>query len=164
MQQTDLGIAFGLGLLWQALVWFLNRRQKAISFASIRTWVLFLLSGLAVYWLQPAMPIRSLDFWLPTATLGLTALGWALTAAPEQRSLRQVLPGGLALLGLVLLVGLTRYLGLTGWITATRPPQTPFIGLALLVLAALFVSLIRWPRKALLGVGILLLIALLVVL
>ena len=75
-----------------------------------------------------------------------------------------MLPAGLALLGLVLLVGLTRYLGLTGLITATRPPQTQFIALALLVLAALFVFLIRWPRKALLGVGILLLIALLVVL
>ncbi len=164
MQLTDLGIAFGLGLLWQAQVWLLNRRQVAISFASIRTWVLFLLSGLAVYWLQPAMPIRSLDFWLPTATLGLAALGWALTAAPEQRRLRQVLPGGLALLGLILLVGLTRYLGLTGLITATRPPQAPFIVLALLVVAILFVLLIRWPRKALLGVGIVLLIGLLVAL
>ena len=40
MQLTDLGIAFGLGLLWQILVWLLNRRQKAIPFASIRTWVL----------------------------------------------------------------------------------------------------------------------------
>ena len=164
MQLTDLGIAFGLGLLWQVLVWLLNRRQVAIPFASIRTWVLFILSVLAVYWLQPAMPIRSLDFWLPTATLGLAALGWALTAAPEQRNLRKVLPAGLALLGLVLLVGLTRYLGLTGLITATRPPQTQFIALALLVLASLFVFLIRWPRKTLLGAGILLLIALLVVL
>ena len=70
----------------------------------------------------------------------------------------------MALLGLVLLVGLTRYLGLTGLITATRPPQTQFIALALLALAALFVFLIRWPRKTLLGAGILLLIALLVVL
>ena len=105
MQLADLGIAFGLGLLWQGLAWLSRRVRPGLSLVSVRIWVLFLLSGLAVYWLQPAMPIRSLDFWLPSATLGLAALGWALTAAPEQRSPRKILPGGLALLGLILLVG-----------------------------------------------------------
>lgn len=164
MQLADLGIAFGLGLLWQGLAWLSRRVRPGLSLVSVRIWVLFLLSGLAVYWLQPAMPIRALDFWLPSATLGLAALGWALTAAPEQRSLRKILPGGLALLGLILLVGLTRYLSLTGWITASRPPQILFIGLALLALAIFLILSVLWPRKSHLLVGIVLLIALLVVL
>jgi len=35
----------------------------------IRDLFLFTLSILAVYALQPALPIRYLDFWLPTAVL-----------------------------------------------------------------------------------------------
>ena len=35
---------------------------------------LLAISILAVYVLQPALPVRGLDFWLPTATLILTAL------------------------------------------------------------------------------------------
>ncbi len=41
--------------------------------------VLLAISALAVYALQPALPVRGLDFWLPTLTLGLTVLGWVLT-------------------------------------------------------------------------------------
>lgn len=165
MQLSDLLIAFGLGLLWLALTARLQRTAFfPTRFTSLRTWVLFILSGLAVYWLQPAMPIRSLDFWLPTATLSLAALGWALTAAPQERSLRKVLPAGLALLGLILLVGLTRHLGPAGWLTASRPPQTLPVVLALLALAGGGLILLRWPRKALLWAGIFLLIGLLIVL
>lgn len=168
MDLTNLGIACGLGLLWQALLWFLARRNNSaggtFSLVSLRTWVLFVLSVLAVYWLQPALPIRSLDFWLPTTTLALAALGWALTSTPEERSPRRVLPGALALAGLVLLVGLTRYLGMSGVITASRPPQTLSIALGLAGLAALFAVFLRWPRKAWLWVGILILIGLLVML
>lgn len=44
-----------------------------------KVWALYVASILAVYWLQPATPVRYLDFWFPTLTLGLAVLGWVLT-------------------------------------------------------------------------------------
>ena len=48
--------------------------------------VLLVVSALAVYWLQPAMPVRYLDFWLPTVTLALVVLSWIITTPPEERT------------------------------------------------------------------------------
>src|SRR5512136_1200489 len=68
-------------------------------------------STLAVYALQPALPVRGLDFWLPTITLALTVLGWVLTTPREQRAWRANWPAAAILGGSVLVLGLTRYLG-----------------------------------------------------
>src|SRR5450830_1429670 len=109
-------------------------------------WLLYAASILAVYWLQPASPVRYLDFWLPTLTLALAVMGWALTrpvlvpglprpmlepglprqgtlapppAAPT--TLRASLPAAAVLAALVLMVGLTRFLDVTGLIIPSRP-------------------------------------------
>src|SRR5450759_1190540 len=60
-------------------------------------WLLYAASILAVYWLQPASPVRYLDFWLPTLTLALAVLGWALTrpASLPAGAARPVLEPGL---------------------------------------------------------------------
>lgn len=50
--------------------------------AAIR-WLLLASSVLAIFWLQPSTPVRHLDFWLPTATLGVAALVWAVTREKE---------------------------------------------------------------------------------
>lgn len=44
-----------------------------------RRWALLVSSVIAVYWLQPVLPIRYLDFVLPTATLVLTMAVWWVT-------------------------------------------------------------------------------------
>ena len=44
-----------------------------------RGWFLLVASSLAVFWLQPSLPIRYLDFWLPVATLALAILAWVIT-------------------------------------------------------------------------------------
>src|SRR5574341_2059072 len=94
-------------------------------------------SLLALYWLQPATPIRHLDFWLPTASLALTVLVWASTrpladdrapstsaspfdfaqgrsvsaqdADPAQSKGRPTLITGALITAFVLAVALTRY-------------------------------------------------------
>ncbi|HEY5984966.1 MAG TPA: hypothetical protein VIV12_01095, partial [Streptosporangiaceae bacterium] len=48
-----------------------------------RTYLLLALSVFAVYWLQPAIPLRSFDFWLPSITLALVILTWFITSQPE---------------------------------------------------------------------------------
>jgi D-alanyl-lipoteichoic acid acyltransferase DltB (MBOAT superfamily) len=88
-----------------------------------RAWLMFAVSVAAIYWLQPASTIRHLGFWLPTATLALTAFAWALTTSAEERDFKDTLLTGLALAGMVLLVAAVRYVPLPCCLPPTRPPQ-----------------------------------------
>lgn len=130
----------------------------------IRTPILLVVSVLAIYWLQPTLPIRGLDFWLPTATLLIAVLGWLLTSEPTQRTWRGNLRTVLILGGCVLLLALTRYFLKAGWLTPSKPPQLQWIALVLLVAAGLFWLLARartvkaWVSVAAI-IGILLLFA-----
>jgi alginate O-acetyltransferase complex protein AlgI len=54
-------------------------RIQVVQRLKLIRWLLLVGSVLAVYWMQPSMPVRYLDFWLPTATLGLAVLVWAAT-------------------------------------------------------------------------------------
>lgn len=106
-----------------------------------RVHLLLAASALAVYALQPALPVRGLDFYLPTVTLALSVLGWALTAPPEARSWRANWPAAAILAGTSLALALTRFLGFSLPLTASRPPQTLTI-LLLLAAAALLAFLV----------------------
>jgi len=50
-----------------------------------RAWALLVVSVLAVFYLQPALPVRGWIL-LPTATILITALSWLVTAEPEERT------------------------------------------------------------------------------
>jgi D-alanyl-lipoteichoic acid acyltransferase DltB (MBOAT superfamily) len=137
----------------------------------------------ALYWLQPASPVRNLDFWLPTAAIALTLLAWAITypkshrqEIPDQRNnslntgWRAAFPGVLLIIGVVLLVGLTRYLGPLCCLTASRPPEAgrilAVIGLIVLVVV-IFLSLSQRSiarRQLLPGAIVLLILAIFIVL
>jgi len=107
-----------------------------------RGWILLGSSLLAIYWLQPSTPIRNLDFWLPTVAIGLTALVWIITFNRDETGLRSAFPGALVILGMVLLVGFTRYLEPLCCLTPTRPPEFLQITLVILVVIGLgFLSL-----------------------
>ena len=131
-----------------------------------RGWFLLVASSLAVFWLQPSLPIRYLDFWLPVATLALAILAWVITATPENRILKQNLPAFLVIATIVLLVGLTRFISPTDFLAPSRPPQTTTIILVLGALGAV-TWLLALPKRNLSGLligGIVLLIVLLVIL
>jgi D-alanyl-lipoteichoic acid acyltransferase DltB (MBOAT superfamily) len=114
-----------------ALAYRLIFRQRG------RTWFLMVSSALAIYWLQPLAPIRYMDFWLPTATLGLVVLTWVITTPPEGRSWRANWPAAAVLAGVVLLVGATRFLSQDGLLTAGRPPAFEQVALGVVVIAGL---------------------------
>ena len=61
--------------------------------AKARTWALMIASIVAIYWLQPALPIRFTDFILPTLTIILIVIGWLFTRnssdPAQQESIRQ---------------------------------------------------------------------------
>jgi alginate O-acetyltransferase complex protein AlgI len=104
---------------------------------------------LAGYAFQPVLPVRYLDFWFPTASLAIITLTWILTTHPENRSWNGNWSGAAIMGGIVLLLGLTRYLDVSTYLTASTPPQALQIlsGLAgFIVLAFLLVRYSR-PHK-----------------
>ena len=109
-------------------------------------------SALAVFAFQPVLPVRGLDFWLPTATLALTVLAWILTTPLEQRSWRLNWPAAAILGGMVLILGLTRTLDIPQVLTASRPPQILQIlrALAGIALLAFLMGRFVGPGKAIL--------------
>lgn len=123
-------------------------------------------SVLAVFAFQPALPIRGLDFWLPTLTLGLTVLCWVVTTPAPQRRWREQIPALALLTGLPLLLGLTRYLELPIPLTASLPPQSLQIAIFLLSIVLITILLARLPASnaAALTVGFIFILGLFAVL
>ncbi|MEE4194493.1 MAG: hypothetical protein V2J07_04770, partial [Anaerolineae bacterium] len=131
-----------------------------------RKWALLVISILMIFWLQPALPIRNMDFWFPVATLGMICLTWALASGREQLLLRSNwLAAGLTLLT-VLSIGLTRFISLEGLVTATRPPQFHLVALVLLGFALIVYLLVRFAptSETLTGLGMLFLLILFLIL
>lgn len=129
-----------------------------------RGWILCIASMLAVYWMQPALPIRNLDFWLPTASLGLVVCVWALTARkgesnpqggnPESsrvhgpsRIIRENGKTILVIASVILVVALTRYFDFAPILTPTRPPEIGWVVLALLITAAFLAAFWKIPAR-----------------
>ena len=108
------------------------------------TLVLLVSSVAVVYWLQPLMEPRNLTFWLPTATVAITAISWFLTAPPETRGWKQNWLAALVLTATVFLLDLTRYLEIEKVFNLFSPrPQILAIGLVAVVLGFLAVYLTR---------------------
>lgn len=131
-----------------------------------RLYLLLSISTLVVFAFQPALPVRGLDFWLPSITLGLAVLGWVLTTPRDQRSLRINWPAAAILAGIVLALGLMRYFGFSLPLTASRPPQTLqiLVVLASIAAAAFLLGRFTMPGKLLMSAGFVLIIFLFVVL
>jgi D-alanyl-lipoteichoic acid acyltransferase DltB (MBOAT superfamily) len=140
--------------------WALRGRQTA------RGWLLLAASGLAVFYIQPAVAVRGLDFWLPVASLTLAAVSWLLTSTPEARASRENWPAAAVLAGIVLLAGALRYIYPEPLLTASLPPHIGRVlaGLAVAAAVALLVLLLarrgtRWLAGGLVIFLILLFIA-----
>jgi hypothetical protein len=119
-----------------------------------RRWLILALSVVAIYWMQPLMPIRQLDFWLPTATILLTLGTWIVLQTGQAgagAAIRSALPGMALIAGLVLGVAALRYLGDVCCLTpSTPPPILPVIAalaLAAVIAGMLFVLPVRSVYK-----------------
>lgn len=128
-------------LIFIALGLFIRLFQRG------RIWWIFLASVLAVYWLQPVMPVRYLDFWIPTATLFLAIFGWAITSAPQNRFSKTNIFTFAVILLFILLIGFTRYLGNDGIITPGRPPQMMQI-VSVLAIVSVIALLLGYYNRA----------------
>jgi D-alanyl-lipoteichoic acid acyltransferase DltB (MBOAT superfamily) len=155
MTLTQIFVFAALGLL-------AGRFYKIIS----RGWLLFAASALAVFWLQPAALIRNFDFYLPLFSLALAAWVWALTAPKEYKPGRQDAVAAAVLVGIALIISLTRYFDPMCCLTASRPPQIGLVALLVVALAALGWVAVRFGRGHgwLLNLATLLILGVLVVL
>ena len=107
-----------------------------------RSSALLVVSSLVVYWLQPLQEPLNLVYWFPTLTLGITAICWAITSTPEVRGWRENRVGGGILIGVVLLVGLNRYLGFEQFFIV-ETPRVQWVVLAIILFSAVVLILLR---------------------
>lgn len=94
-------------------------------------------SLVALYWLQPASPIRNLDFWLPTASLSLTLMTWVVTQKQSNSNWVNARIPALIILLTFFAIGLTRYMGNWCCLTPTRPPELWKLALSACILGSL---------------------------
>lgn len=127
--------------------------------ARLRAWALLLGSLFAVYGLQPAIPVRGLDFLLPSLTLALSVGVWVLSkkegwAREDKLTLASIF---LMILG----ISLTRYLIPELRPTPSRPPAIVSVFLGLVTFGFVLIglnALSQRGRRVLVGGQILLLI------
>jgi alginate O-acetyltransferase complex protein AlgI len=123
-----------------------------------RGWALMIASVIAVYRLQPALPIRYLDFILPTATIVIAVACWWWTRKSEndesERAHRRAPLRGEDRLALVVIVALVvgmslmRFVDAEFRLTASRPPEPIWVILALVVVGVGVVTLTPGPSPS----------------
>ena len=112
-----------------------------------RSWALFAGSVIAIYWLQPPLPIRFSDFILPTATLAITIAAWWWTRSLDQArwSRDDVIAIGVMALSVIGL-SLFRFVDADYRLTPSRPPDPFAVIVTLLIVGAIFVAVSRLSR------------------
>ncbi len=125
---------FAVSALYRLIARQLTTRADSPQTEWGRVPFLFASSVLVVYWLQPSLPVRGLDYWLPTLTLAVTVFCWAAVTPAEQRGWRANAPALVGLLAATLIIAATRLVDLPAGLLSLAPP--PFtqtlVGLALL--------------------------------
>ncbi len=121
-----------------------------------RGWALMIASMIAIYRLQPALPIRYLDFILPTATIVIAVVCWWGTRKPEHdesarahsRAPLQIASEDRIALGVIaaLVVGMSlmRFVDADFRLTASRPPEPLWVIAALVVVGVSVVGVSVW--------------------
>jgi alginate O-acetyltransferase complex protein AlgI len=134
--------------------------------STARLYLLFVLSVLAVYWFQPAVPFRSFDFWIPSLSLTLVVLTWCIIAPAGAWRTRQNVIGLALIAGTIILVDLTRYISAEPTITTSTPPRLILV-IGFFVLISIAISIISILSRRfvwILSLAIVLLIAILLIL
>jgi D-alanyl-lipoteichoic acid acyltransferase DltB (MBOAT superfamily) len=130
-----------------------------------RGWILLVASLAAAYWMQPLSPIPHLDFWLPSVSIALAIFTWVASQPTEHFPSRETWMTAGVVAGLLLIVGLLRYLNPVCCLTPSRPPELASIFLLLIAIAGLAAIMWKAPaRNARLAGMLLLILALFVIL
>jgi alginate O-acetyltransferase complex protein AlgI len=121
---------------------------RVISHAAGRIWPLTIASVVFVFLLQPALPIRFMDFWLPCVTLLLVVANWLMITPKEERGKKETWLTLLIIALVILGLAATRLITINGWIVPNRPPLLWKLGIFLAVAAGLLVFVGRFLPKS----------------
>ncbi|NSW51737.1 MAG: MBOAT family protein [Anaerolineae bacterium] len=103
---------------------FLIRLAPSLS---IKRWLLLASCILVLFWLQPGLPIRYLDFFLPLLVLLIGFFVW-LSITPVEHQLTPInISTAVCITLVVIMLGSTRYFSMVGIITPSRPPAVYMI-------------------------------------
>jgi alginate O-acetyltransferase complex protein AlgI len=127
-------------MLAAALFWGMVMREHG------RLYFLLVTSIFVIFWLQPALSLRGFDFWLPMATLLITIFSWYITAPEEFRGAKKNWVAATIVVGVILLLNLSRFLPMDPILTASRPPQTEILLLSLTLSGLFFFMTTRLIR------------------
>lgn len=134
-------------LLDLSILLLLSLVLRRLACTGMRQISLLLASVVVIFWMQPAVPIRFLDFWLPVATLAIAILSWVLTSAPAQRFSRPALKTMGLVAAAVVLIAATRFFGLSDLLQMPRAPQFWQVVTGLLTVAALYLLIAKAARE-----------------
>ncbi|MBI1280191.1 MAG: hypothetical protein GC179_18835 [Anaerolineaceae bacterium] len=105
-----------------------------------REWVILIGSIIGIYWLQPTLNIRWLDYSLPTATLGISVFCWLVTRSSNIPLLREDWMAVGVVIAIALFLTLSRYVEIPIELTS-RPPDTWQVAGCLVALTGVVVVL-----------------------
>jgi len=132
-----------------------------------RKWTLLVGSVIAIYWLQPTLNIRWLDYSLPTVTLGISIICWVITrpASADHPGLNRAdWITLIVVVAIALLLTISRYVELPIELTS-RPPETWHVVLGLLVLFGVIFALRNHsPNNILICIKIVFIVGLFIIL
>jgi alginate O-acetyltransferase complex protein AlgI len=114
--------------------------------ARVRAWTLLVASVVAIYWLQPALPIRFSDYALPTAALLITVATWWLTRSSGEATLRQDRITLGVIVALIVGMSFMRFVSADFRLTASRPPDPLSVLVALIIIGAILAGGARLLR------------------
>jgi len=131
---------------------FLNQIIVAISillffrvffWPKSKNWLLFVLSLIAIYYLQPSSAIRSLSFWFPTLILIISIIAWWLYAIQEKKLSKMDLISLVVILAFPFLFNLLKFIGLSEISFFSGTPKF----LYLLLFSGLLILILFFFRK-----------------
>lgn len=114
----------------------------SISHSKIRSHLLLAASIIVVYWLQSrTATIYNATFWLPTLTIILVAVSWALTSSSEARAFQKNWHGILTAIITIFAINLTRYFGKTNLLFPNIAIPRPIIVFSVLAIISLLLAI-----------------------
>ena len=136
-----------MSLISIAVLWVISLLIGLIGNTNLRKYSILALSILALFALQPNLPIRYLGFWLPSGTLLITGLSWVITSSKDYRTEGNSWLAIIFIVGGILLVGISRYLGKFAAFIPSQPPQLTQIIFSIILALFAITILSRIPRS-----------------
>ena len=111
-----------------------------------RLLALLAVSAFVIYWLQPVQTPANLTFWFPTFTLLIVVFSWWVAFSSGKQGWKTNLPAMLVLAGVIVLVGMNRYIQLEQ-VFITDTPRMFWVGLTVAMIISPALPFMRFREN-----------------